>query len=110
MQKFDILSLDLKALTLLCRIHEAGSLSLAAERSGIAQSTASHALDRLRRALDDPLFHRSLGGSARPRVATTSWRNCARSSRRCARLVPRPRISPATARRSPSQRISTNAA
>ncbi len=62
MQKFDILSLDLKALTLLCRIHEAGSLSLAAERSGIAQSTASHALDRLRRALDDPLFHRSLGG------------------------------------------------
>ncbi len=64
MKNFDIGSLDVKTLTLLCRIHEAGSLSLAAERTGIAQSTASHALDRLRKALGDPLFHRSLGGLA----------------------------------------------
>ncbi|MCW1932287.1 LysR family transcriptional regulator [Pararhodobacter zhoushanensis] len=62
MKNIDIPSLDLKALHLLCRIHDAGSLSLAAERSGIAQSTASHTLERLRQALGDPLFHRAPRG------------------------------------------------
>ncbi|QDC10075.1 LysR family transcriptional regulator [Oceanicola sp. D3] len=62
MDDLDIMGLDLKALGLLCKIHEARSLTLAAERAGIAQSTASYTLERLRRAFGDSLFHRAARG------------------------------------------------
>lgn len=59
MRKSAFSSLDLDTLALLCRIYDLGSLTLAAEQSGIAQSTASHTLNRLRQAFGDPLFQRT---------------------------------------------------
>lgn len=56
MQKLDALSLDGRQLKLFLAILDGGSVSRAAEKFGLNQSTASHHLDKLRRALGDPLF------------------------------------------------------
>ncbi|MEM7210857.1 MAG: LysR family transcriptional regulator [Pseudomonadota bacterium] len=56
MENFDALSLDGKQLKLFLAILDTGSVGRAATQSGLNQSTASHHLDRLRRALGDPLF------------------------------------------------------
>lgn len=56
MDKIDTLMLDGRQLKLFLAILEEGSVSKAAERFGLNQSTASHHLERLRRSLGDPLF------------------------------------------------------
>jgi DNA-binding transcriptional LysR family regulator len=50
--------LDLNLLRVLEAVLEHGTVTLAAERLGLSQSATSHALERLRRALDDPLLVR----------------------------------------------------
>lgn len=59
MSKFDHLMLDGRALRTFLTVLEEMSVSHAAERLGVTQSAVSHTLDKLRLALDDPLFVRS---------------------------------------------------
>ena len=59
MAKPDFLSLDGHLLHLFVLIYETGSVSRAAKRLNINQSSASHALERLRRLVGDPLFVRA---------------------------------------------------
>lgn len=54
----DIRRLDLNLLVVLEAIHAEGSLTRAAARLHLSQPALSHALSRLREALDDPLFLR----------------------------------------------------
>lgn len=54
----DIRKLDLNLLVVLEAIHAEGSLTRAAQRLHLSQPALSHALARLREALDDPLFQR----------------------------------------------------
>lgn len=58
MENFDINSLDIKTLRLLLAIHETGSVTAAAQKRNMTQSTASYGLDKLRHAFADPLFIR----------------------------------------------------
>ena len=53
---------DLNLLRVFDTLHELRSVTRAAERLGLTQSAVSHALRRLRDALDDPLFVRAPGG------------------------------------------------
>ncbi|MET0240479.1 MAG: LysR family transcriptional regulator [Sphingobium sp.] len=57
-----MVDLDLNLLRVFDALHELRSVTRAAGRLGLTQSAISHALGRLRTALDDPLFHRSAGG------------------------------------------------
>ncbi len=59
MNEIDYLSLDGKSLRLLQLIYRTGSVSAAAARLGVNQSTVSHNLERLRRLLNDQLFIKS---------------------------------------------------
>ena len=59
MKNFDIESLNGQLLRTFLIILEESSVSLAAERLGLTQSTVSHSLSKLRRILGDPLFVRS---------------------------------------------------
>ncbi len=54
----DIRKLDLNLLVVLEAIHAEGNLTRAARRLHLSQPALSHALSRLREALDDPLFLR----------------------------------------------------
>jgi DNA-binding transcriptional LysR family regulator len=54
--------LDLNLLRVLLALHETGSVSQTAERLGLSQPATSLALQRLRRALSDPLFVRTSNG------------------------------------------------
>ncbi|MDF3031741.1 MAG: LysR family transcriptional regulator, partial [Moraxellaceae bacterium] len=54
----DIRKLDLNLLVVLEAIHAEGTLTRAAQRLHLSQPALSHALSRLREALDDPLFLR----------------------------------------------------
>ncbi len=56
------LDLDLTQIVLLASLGELNSLSASANRIGVSQSAASHALARLRRQLGDPLFVRTPTG------------------------------------------------
>lgn len=56
MEKFDALGLDGRQLKLFLSILDTGSVGAAAARHGLNQSTVSHHLEKLRRALGDPLF------------------------------------------------------
>jgi len=56
--------LDLNLLHIVLALHEERSVSRAAERLGVGQSTLSGSLAKLRRALNDPLFIRT-GGEMR---------------------------------------------
>ena len=59
-----ILALDIATLRTLLLVHRLGSFSAAAEELGVKQSSVSYTIDRIRRALDDPLFVRQGGGIA----------------------------------------------
>ena len=59
-----ITQFDLNLLHVFQAVHEAGSVSRAAERLAMSQPAVSHALARLRRSLQDPLFVRAAGGVA----------------------------------------------
>jgi DNA-binding transcriptional LysR family regulator len=59
MKKFDHFDLDGHSLALFLAVIEENSVTAAAVRLGLTQSAVSHALDRLRRIVDDPLFVRS---------------------------------------------------
>jgi len=54
--------LDVTQIRLLAELSRSGSVSHAAERIGVSQSAASHALARLRKQLGDPLFTRTRRG------------------------------------------------
>jgi len=64
MHTMHIDELDLNLLHVFRAVHEARNVSRAAERLGLSQPAASHALTRLRLALGDPLFVRAPGGVA----------------------------------------------
>ena len=78
MYKNDYLTLDGHLLRLFVLVHETGSVSRAAENLGINQSSVSHALERLRRIVGDPLFVRSGRGIA-PTVRADALLDQARS-------------------------------
>jgi DNA-binding transcriptional LysR family regulator len=58
MEEFYRSKTDLHALRVLVQIHKEGSLSRAAERLGLTQSTLSYTLEKLRTVFNDPLFVR----------------------------------------------------
>ena len=64
MNKIDWLELDPKLLRLLVTVVECGSVTGAAERLGLTQSSVSHGLDRLRAIVGHPLFVKSGRGIA----------------------------------------------
>lgn len=60
----DLLNIDFATLQTLTLVHRLGSFSKAAAELNVKQSTVSYTIDRLRRALNDPLFVRQGGGIA----------------------------------------------
>ncbi|MBE9604176.1 LysR family transcriptional regulator [Acetobacteraceae bacterium H6797] len=64
MNNIDGLALDGHALRLFLAVLEEGSVTAAAARLGLSQSAASHALNRLRAQLGDPLFVKAGRGIA----------------------------------------------
>lgn len=58
----NIRQIDLNLLSLLVRIAETGSVSVAGAQLGLSQPASSNALARLRQALGDPLFQRTREG------------------------------------------------
>ncbi|MBF0311215.1 MAG: LysR family transcriptional regulator [Magnetococcales bacterium] len=58
MREIDHLELHPRTLALLLAVYEEKSVTRGAKRLGLSQSAASHALDRLRELLGDPLFVR----------------------------------------------------
>jgi len=58
MEDFDRSRIDLHGLRILLQIFNTGSLTAAAEATGLTQSTLSHTLARMRQAFGDPLFVR----------------------------------------------------
>jgi DNA-binding transcriptional LysR family regulator len=65
MKKFDISKLDFHALQVLISVHQLGSISAAAQKFDMSQSSVSYIIERLRAAFDDPLFVR-LGRAIEP--------------------------------------------
>jgi DNA-binding transcriptional LysR family regulator len=62
MHAMNVGEVDLNLLHVFAAVHQARSVSRAAERLGLSQPAASHALTRLRLLLHDPLFVRAPGG------------------------------------------------
>ncbi len=62
MHKIHNSNIDLNLLKIFNAIYSERSISRAAEHLGMSQSAVSHALQRLRHALDDPLFIRTKNG------------------------------------------------
>ena len=62
MRDLNLHELDLNLLKTFVVLTEQGSVTAAAEKLSLAQSTVSHSLARLREAFDDPLFVRSTRG------------------------------------------------
>lgn len=62
MRATDIHRMDLNLLRVFMALMEEGSVTAAGDRLGLAQSSISHALTRLRAALDNPLFVRTTRG------------------------------------------------
>lgn len=62
MRQMNIGEIDLNLLHVFAAVHQARSVSRAADRLGLSQPAASHALTRLRLLLHDPLFTRAPGG------------------------------------------------
>ncbi|MCH5374377.1 MAG: LysR family transcriptional regulator, partial [Planctomycetes bacterium] len=60
----ELAKLDFAALRTLCMVHSHGSFSRAAEAMGLAQSTVSYTVSRLRDVFNDPLFVRQGQGIA----------------------------------------------
>ena len=69
MRKFDHLDLDGRLLQMLLAVMETGSVTAAAARLGVTQSTVSHLLDKLRGITADPLFVKSGRGIVATRRA-----------------------------------------
>lgn len=65
-----MIDLDLNLLRVFDTLHDLRSVTRAASRLGLTQSAISHALGRLRNALDDPLFYRAPSG-LRPTARAT---------------------------------------
>jgi DNA-binding transcriptional LysR family regulator len=59
MNSIDAFNLDIRALGTFLAVLDEGSVSRAAVKLGVSQSAVSHTLDRLRKALGDPLFVKS---------------------------------------------------
>lgn len=64
MGKSDFMALSVQDMRLLLALHELGTVSRAAEKLEISQSSASYGLNKLRRALSGPLFVRQGAGMA----------------------------------------------
>jgi DNA-binding transcriptional LysR family regulator len=64
MNSIHAMRLDLKLLEVFEAVAATGSTTLAADRLAISQSAVSHALNRLRNVIGDPLFVRGRGGLA----------------------------------------------
>jgi len=62
MQRMNVGDIDLNLLHVFAAVHQARSVSRAADRLGLSQPATSHALTRLRTLLHDPLFTRAPGG------------------------------------------------
>jgi DNA-binding transcriptional LysR family regulator len=62
MNAMHIDQLDLTQIRLLAELSRSRSISRVAQRIGVSQSAASHALAKLRKKLDDPLFTRTQDG------------------------------------------------
>lgn len=62
MHSMNVGDIDLNLLHVFAAVHQARSVSRAAERLGLSQPATSHALTRLRLVLRDPLFVRVAGG------------------------------------------------
>jgi len=62
MHTMNVRDLDLNLLHVFAAVHGAGSVTRAAETLGLSQPAVSHALQRLRLLLRDPLFVRAPGG------------------------------------------------
>ncbi len=88
--------LDLAALDLLRLIREAGSFSAAAARLGVKQSTVSYRVERLRRALRDPLFVREGGETLQTPKCEAAIRTAERMAAEFADLVEGDAFDPAT--------------
>jgi DNA-binding transcriptional LysR family regulator len=73
MKKIDIRSVDGQLLSTFLLVLEESSVTRAAERLGVTQSSVSHSLGRLRSVFDDPLFVRS-GQSLLPTERAISLR------------------------------------
>ena len=71
MQKFNQLDLTGSQLVLFLSVYDNNSVSKAAAQLGVNQSTVSYGLDRLRNALNDPLFVKSGRGIAPTDRATS---------------------------------------
>jgi len=65
MNEFHLSALDLNLLRVFSALLEEGGVTPAAKRLGLTQSAVSHALNRLRHAVGDPLFVR-IGAGMRP--------------------------------------------
>lgn len=65
MKKFDTAKIDFHSLRLLVAVHQARSISEAAEQFDMNQSSVSYVIDRLRNSFGDPLFVR-VGRSIEP--------------------------------------------
>jgi DNA-binding transcriptional LysR family regulator len=78
MKNFDHLQLDGRLLQLLLTVMEERSVTRAAERLDMTQSAVSHALDKLRLIVDDPLFVKS-GRGISPTVRAEALAQHARS-------------------------------
>lgn len=59
MENFDLYKLDGHTLRVFAMVLETGSVTRAAEKCQLSQSTVSHCLDKMRAALGDPLFMKS---------------------------------------------------
>lgn len=70
MQTDDLFKLNLQALRVLVVVHRECSLTAAADRFGINQSSVSYTIDRLREVFGDPLFVRA-GRGIEPTVRCT---------------------------------------
>lgn len=92
-------SLDLNLLRLLDALLNEGSVSRAAERVGLSQSAASHALQRLREHLQDPLLVRAARGMVLTQRARDMREPLRRALAELARAVSPPSFSPAAERR-----------
>jgi DNA-binding transcriptional LysR family regulator len=69
MNSIDAFNLDIRALSTFVTVLDEGSVSRAAVKLGVSQSAVSHTLDRLRKALGDPLFVKSGRGITPTRYA-----------------------------------------
>lgn len=70
---FNLRTLDLNLLTVFEAVYEVGTVSSAADRLGLSQSAASHALSRLRDACGDELFARGRLGLVPTPVAKAMY-------------------------------------